>query len=72
MSLVQNGGFVKAWGQGPMAGRAAALACEEWLIIYLGVGSGLRIAYSLRNYGSKVSRTLRGPAIVGKRSLTTV
>ena len=27
MSLVQNGGFVKAWGQG-------------WLIVYLGVGGG--------------------------------
>ena len=47
-------------------------ACEGWLIIYLGVGRGLRIAYSLRNFGNKVSRTLRGPAIVGKRSLITV
>ena len=42
-------------------------ACEGWLIIYLGVGRGLRIAYSLRNSGSKVSRTLKGLAIVGKR-----
>lgn len=24
MSLVQNGGFIKAWGQDPWAGRAAA------------------------------------------------
>ena len=69
---MQNGGFVKAWGQGPMAGRAAALACEEWLIIYLGVGSGLRIAYSQRNFGSKVSRILRGLAIIGKSSFITI
>ena len=40
-------------------------AYEEWLIIYLGVGRDLRIAYSLRNFGSKISRTLRGLAIVG-------
>ena len=47
-------------------------ACEGWLIIYLGIGKGLRIAYSLRNFGSKVSRTLRELTIVGKRSLITV
>ena len=47
-------------------------ACEGWLIIYLGVGRGLRIVYSLRNFGSKVSRTLRGLAIVGKRSFITI
>ena len=47
-------------------------ACEGWLIIYLGVGRGLRITYSLRNFGSRVSRTLRGRAVVGKRSLLTV
>ena len=36
-------------------------AREGRLIIYLGVGTGLGIAYySLRNFGSKVSRTLRG------------
>ena len=28
MSLVQNGGFIKAQGQDPQAGRAAAGACE--------------------------------------------
>ena len=48
------------------------LACEGWLIIYLRAGRGLRRAYSLRNFGNKVSRTLRGLAIVGKRSLITV
>ena len=48
------------------------LACEGWLMIYLGVRRGLRIAYSLRNFGSKVSRTLGGLAVVGKRSLSTV
>ena len=47
-------------------------ACEGRLIMYLGVGRGLRIAYSLRNFGSKVSRTLRVLAIVGKRSLITI
>ena len=47
-------------------------ASEGWLIIYLGVGKGLGIAYALRNFGSKVSRTLRGLAIVGKRSLITI
>ena len=26
-------------------------AWEGWLIIYLGVGRGLRIAHSLRNFG---------------------
>ena len=48
------------------------LAREGWLIIYLGVGRSLRIVYSPRNFGSKVSRTLGGLAIVGKRSLITV
>ena len=47
-------------------------AHEGWLIIYLGVRRGLRIAYSLRNFGSKVSRTLKRLAVVGKRSLSTV
>ena len=47
-------------------------ACEGWLIVYLGVGRDLRIEYSLRNFGSKVSRTLRGLAVVGKRSFITV
>ena len=43
-------------------------ACEGWLI----VERGLRIVYSLRNFGSKVSRTLRGLAIIGKGSLITI
>ena len=43
MSLGQNGGFIKAGGQDAWAGVAAALAREGWLIIYLGVGRGLRI-----------------------------
>ena len=47
-------------------------ACEGWLIIYLGVGRGLRMAYSPRNFGSKVSRTLKGLAVIGKRSFITV
>ena len=46
--------------------------CEGWLIIYLGVGRGLRILYSLRNFGSQVCKTLRGLAIIGKRSLITI
>ena len=71
MSLVQNGGFMKAQGQAPWVERLPQ-ACEGWLIIYLGVGRGLGIVYSLRNFGSKVSRTLRGLAIVGKKSLITV
>ena len=28
MPLVQNGGFIKAWGQNPRAGRAAALGLQ--------------------------------------------
>ena len=70
-SLVQNGGLKhgdRTHGQGDLLPRA----CERWLIIYRGVGRGLRTAYSLRNFGSKVSRTSRGLAIVGKRSLITV
>ena len=47
-------------------------ACEGWLIIYLGVGRGLRIVYSLRNFGGQVSRTLRELAIVGERTLITI
>ena len=43
-------------------------ACEGWLIIYLGGGRGLKIEHSVRNFGSKVSRTLRELAIVGIRS----
>ena len=43
-------------------------ACEGWLI----VERGLRIVYSLRNLGSKISRTLRGLAIIEKRSLITM
>ena len=35
-------------------------ACEGWLIIYLGAGRDLGIARSLRNFGSRVSRTMRG------------
>ena len=40
---------------------------EEWLVIYLGVRRGLGRAYSLRNFGSKVSTPLRGLAVVGRR-----
>ena len=47
-------------------------ACEGWLIVYLGVGRDLRIEYSLRNFGSKVSRTFVGLTIIGKRSIITV
>ena len=32
----------------------------------------MRIAYSVRNFGRQIPRTLRGLAIVGKRSLVTV
>ena len=42
---------------------------EEWPTIYFQVGRGLGICKSLRNFGSKVSRTLRGPAVVGKGHL---
>ena len=72
MSLVQNGGFIKA--QDRTLGQEELLpqACEGWLIIFLGVGRGLRIVFYLRNFGSKLSRTLRGLAIVGKRSLINV
>ena len=63
-SLMQNDGFIKA--QERTCGQKELLpwAYEGWLIIYLGVGRGLGIAYFLRNFGSKVSRTLRGLAIV--------
>ena len=42
-------------------------AREGWLIIYLGVGKGLGIAYSLRSLEARFP----GP-IVGKRSFITV
>ena len=42
----------RTWGQEELLPPAY----EGWLIVYLGVGRGLRIAYSLRNFGSKVSR----------------
>lgn len=71
-SLVQNGSFIKAQGQDPCAGRVAAPGLWGWLIIYLTVGKGLGRAYSLRNFGNKVSRTLGGLALVGERSLITV
>ena len=40
MSLVQSGGFIKA--QDSTCGQEELLpqACEEWLIIYPGVGGG--------------------------------
>ena len=40
MSLVQNGGFIKAWGQDRWQEELLPLACEEWLMIYQGVGGG--------------------------------
>lgn len=39
-SSMQNGGFIKAQGQDPRAERAAAWACEGWLIVYLEVWEG--------------------------------
>ena len=43
--------------------------CDEWLGRYiLPCGEGVRENLSLRNFGSKVSRTLRELAIVGIRS----
>ena len=68
---MQNGGFIKAQRQDPWEEKLLRWACEKWLIIYLGGGRGFRIAYSLRNFGSKISRTLRGLAIVKKRSFIT-
>ena len=62
MVLLKHGDETR--GQDPWAGRA-----EGRLIIYVGVGRGLRRACSLRNFGSKVPRTLRGPAVVGKGHL---
>ena len=70
MSLVQNGGFIKARGLDQWTGRSCCpRACEGWLIIYLGVERVLRIAYSLMKFGSKVSKTLRGLVLLGKGHL---
>ena len=33
-SVVQNGGFIKAWGQDPWAGKAAALGLR-WVADYI-------------------------------------
>ena len=43
-----------------MGRKSYCLGFEEWMIIHLRVGKGLRIAYFLRNFGSKVSMTLKG------------
>ena len=64
--------FLKYWDRSHGQEELLPQACKGWLIIYLEVGRGLRMAHSLRNFGSKVSRTLRGLAIVGKRSLITI
>ena len=44
----------------------------EWLIIHFQVGRGLRIAKVSKEFGSKVSRTFRGLAVIRKRSFTIV
>ena len=66
MALLKHGD--RTYGQEERLPRAY----EGWPIIYLGVGRGLRIVYSVRNFGSMVFRTLRGLAFIGKRSLITV
>ena len=71
-SLVQTGGFIKAQRQDPWQEELLPRACDRWLIIYLGVGRGSRIAYYLRIFGSNVTRTRRGLAVVGKRSFISV
>ena len=66
---MQNGSFIKAGAQDPGAGRAAAPGLEGWLILHLGVGRGLGIASSLRNFGGQVPRTSTGLDNVGKSHL---
>ena len=71
--MVQNVVLLKPGDGIPGQEELLPRGCKEWLIIYLGVERrGLRIAYSLRNFGTKVSRTSGGLAVVGKKSLITV
>ena len=71
-SLVQNMVLLKQGDRTRGQEELLPRACEGWLVIHLGIGRGLRITYSLRNFGSKVSRTSGGLAVVGKRSLITI
>ena len=54
MSLVQNGGLLKHRDRTSGQKELLPGGCEEWSIICLQV-----VCKSLRNFGSKVSRTLR-------------
>ena len=51
---------MKEWGQDPWAERAAALGCEGWLIINLGVGGG-KEKERLRKYFPMLKKTHRIP-----------
>ena len=65
ISLVQEGGFIKARVQ-DHGKKELHWSHEERPIIHFQAGMGLGIAKSLRNFGNKVSSTLRGLAVVGK------
>ena len=66
----QKGGFIKGWGQDPWAERAAG---GLWVIAdyILSSWEGIKDRQHKppRYFGNKVSRTLRGLAIVRKRLL---
>ena len=72
MSLVQNGGFIKARGQALWARRAAALSLGREADYIPGNGKGFEDNILSQEFWKPGFQDLEGPAIVGKRSLTTV
>ena len=58
-------------GQDPWAERNAP-GHEEWPIIFIQAGRGLETAQTSKDFGNKVSYTLRVLTIVRKRSFITV
>ena len=60
LSLGQKDDFVKARGQDPRAGRNCTGVPMGRSLYPLGLGGGQGQSKSLRCFGSKASRTLRG------------
>ena len=59
-SLVQKGDFIEAWGTGPMGRKCCTGVVMGNSLYSLRLGGGQGQHKSLRYFGSKVSRTLRG------------
>ena len=67
-SLVQKGGFIKAWDR-TLGQKELHWGCEEWLVIYLGFGGGKdegKFPKGL-SYGNEDSQDPAGLAIVKLR-----